>query len=463
MRRASPANRQGPDDTGMNAPAPRVFISYRRDDASGHAGRIYDAVAARFGDANVFMDVEMKPGIDFVERITQVVGACRALLVVMGSEWASPRSGETESRLADPNDVVRLEVAAGLRRPDVSVIPLLVSGARMPDPDSLPEDLHALARVNALELSDLRWRYDVGRLMSALDEALARPGATAPAAAAAAPRVSSTVRRRAAIAAALALAVVGGVVVLLSSGDTHEPRAPSTATGDSVSLSVAKPGDTPPPEHVDIRNSAGEQPTLTFDGTAGERIAPDIRNVTAPGSITIRDPADETILNAWEFAKEKPTVLLTEKCGTDAGCQPVTLKRSGTHEVIISGNGDDTGSLDLRLYEVARDIRKKISPERPVRVELGVGQAAEVRFTSGGDDGQIPMRLRDIELDGFVNVRDPAKGLALEDTEFSADQGDQEFRVNVSRTGPYTIYLRPNAADPSGGAVQLELGPPQGK
>ena len=48
---------------------------------------------------------------------------------------------------------------------------------------------------------------------------------------------------------------------------------------------------------VDIRNSAGEQPTLTFDGTAGERIAPDIRKMTAPGSITIVDPADEKILN----------------------------------------------------------------------------------------------------------------------------------------------------------------------
>ncbi len=185
--------------------------------------------------------------------------------------------------------------------------------------------------------------------------------------------------------------------------------------------------------------------------------------MTAPGSITIRDPADETILNAWEFAKEKPTVLLPEKCGTPAGCQPVTLKRSGTHEVIFRGNGDDTGSLDLRLYEVAQNVQKEISPTRPVRVELGVGQAAEVEFTSPGGSGQALLRLRDIELDGFVNVRDPGSGLVLENETFDANQGEAEFPLNVSRTGTYTIYIRPNAADPSGGAVRIELGPPQGK
>jgi hypothetical protein len=89
----------------MNAAAPRVFISYRRDDASGHAGRLYDAVAGRLGDANVFMDVEMEPGIDFVERITQVVGACRVLLVVIGP-WIRTRKAFGTVR-GKPSDTER--------------------------------------------------------------------------------------------------------------------------------------------------------------------------------------------------------------------------------------------------------------------------------------------------------------------------------------------------------------------
>jgi hypothetical protein len=152
-----------------------VFISYRREETAGHAGRLYDAIAARFGDDNVFMDVDLAPGIDFVEQITDAVGVCDVLLVVIGPSWATGSAAHGRARLEDPNDFVRLEVETALRRPDVTVIPLLVAGARMPDPSELPEDLRALSRRNALELSDLRWRYDIGRLVNTLAELLEKP------------------------------------------------------------------------------------------------------------------------------------------------------------------------------------------------------------------------------------------------------------------------------------------------
>ena len=47
----------------------KVFITYRREETAAHAGRLYDAMVARFGEDNVFMDVDMAPGVDFVERI----------------------------------------------------------------------------------------------------------------------------------------------------------------------------------------------------------------------------------------------------------------------------------------------------------------------------------------------------------------------------------------------------------
>lgn len=161
------------------ATAPTVFISYRREDSAGHAGRLYDALAARFGEDSVFMDVALGPGIDFVERITTVVGGCRSLLVVIGPDWAAPAPAGGSSRLHDPDDFVRLEVETALAREDVFVIPLLVAGARMPGPEQLPPSLRPLARRNALELSDLRWRYDVGRLGESLDGLVAARAAEA--------------------------------------------------------------------------------------------------------------------------------------------------------------------------------------------------------------------------------------------------------------------------------------------
>ena len=35
-----------------------IFISYRREDTAGYAGRLYDRLAAHFGPDRVFMDVE---------------------------------------------------------------------------------------------------------------------------------------------------------------------------------------------------------------------------------------------------------------------------------------------------------------------------------------------------------------------------------------------------------------------
>lgn len=226
----------------MNAAAPQVFISYRREETAGHAGRLYDAIAARFGDRNVFMDVDLAPGIDFVEQITETVGSCDVLLVVMGPRWATPSDGQGAPRLADPNDFVRLEVETALRRPNVKVIPLLVAGARMAAPDELPESVRALSRRNALELSDLRWRYDVGRLVSTLLELLEGPTGASEVAAPtptpeqpgppAPPPLARRTRRTflSAIAAALAVGVGAAVLALAGvfSGENDEGGADST-------------------------------------------------------------------------------------------------------------------------------------------------------------------------------------------------------------------------------------------
>jgi len=157
----------------------KVFICYRREESAPYAGRLYDAMIARFGEGNVFMDLDLAPGVDFVERITQVVSGCLALIVVIGPEWVTVEGEDGKRRIEDPADFVRLEVETGLGRSEVTPIPVLVDGARMPRRESLPSEIQPIARRNALELSEGRWGYDVGRLLDTLDELLPDGGVSA--------------------------------------------------------------------------------------------------------------------------------------------------------------------------------------------------------------------------------------------------------------------------------------------
>lgn len=165
--------------TPPQATSQKVFICYRREETAPYAGRIYDAMVARFGEGNVFMDVDMAPGVDFERQITEVVSGCVALLIVMGPDWAETTEDDGRRRLDNPGDFVRLEVETGLHRPEVTPIPVLVDGARMPRREDLPPEIRAIARRNAIELSDGRWSYDVGRLMETLNVLMpesTRPG-----------------------------------------------------------------------------------------------------------------------------------------------------------------------------------------------------------------------------------------------------------------------------------------------
>ena len=170
-----------------------IFISYRRDDSAPYAGRLYDRLTARFGKDQVFMDIDqIDPGEDFVEVIERKVGACDIAVVLIGKGWLNANDSQGKRRLDDPEDFVRLEVAAALRR-KVRVLPVLVGGAAMPTMPQLPKALAPLSRRNAFEISDTRFHTDVDRLIEALERAStsgdavasrAEPGALRPSAAA---------------------------------------------------------------------------------------------------------------------------------------------------------------------------------------------------------------------------------------------------------------------------------------
>lgn len=145
-----------------------IFISYRREDAEGQAGRLFDDLVSRFGEDSVFMDVTgIEPGRDFRRAIDEQVASCGVLLAVIGKSWLAAKDESGRRRLDDPLDFVRIETASALKR-DIPVIPVLVHGANMPRAEQLPPDVAELAYRNAVELTHARWDSDVEVLIRAL-------------------------------------------------------------------------------------------------------------------------------------------------------------------------------------------------------------------------------------------------------------------------------------------------------
>ena len=147
-----------------------LFINYRRKDASGYAGRLYDRLAKHFDRDQVFMDIDqIEPGEDFHEVIDKKLKSVQVAVVLIGRHWLDITDAAGKRRLDNPDDWVRLEIAALLER-NIRVIPVLVGDAVMPQSTELPECLKPLARRNAYEISDLRFHTDVDRLIQVLEK-----------------------------------------------------------------------------------------------------------------------------------------------------------------------------------------------------------------------------------------------------------------------------------------------------
>jgi TIR domain len=78
----------------------QIFISYRREDTSYPAGRLYDRLSAHFSQNQIFMDVDtIEPGIDFVKAIEESVGACDVLIAIIGKRWLMSSDEEGKRQL----------------------------------------------------------------------------------------------------------------------------------------------------------------------------------------------------------------------------------------------------------------------------------------------------------------------------------------------------------------------------
>jgi branched-chain amino acid transport system substrate-binding protein len=261
----------------QRAPAARIFICYRREGGSERAQRLHADLVRHFGPRAVFIDLDVPPGADVRQYITEQLSSCVVLLVVIGPDWLTVSDEHGTRRIDNELDYVRVEIATFARKPGFRIVPLLVKDTRMPTTRELPEDISTLANRNAMELSDgVRWEQDVQRLIKAI-EPIVRSRRVEPR-----PTLGDVIRRvlgrrpYATLCAAAVIAVAVAVGILLSDGHRGGARPPSQP---SVVATAPCVGGTAPhtPSLVIYSSLPSTDPPAS--GVAGAPGQPDLRTV----------------------------------------------------------------------------------------------------------------------------------------------------------------------------------------
>ena len=412
-----------------------IFVSYRRDDAEGEAGRLYDDLARAFGSDSVFIDVAgIAPGLDFRQAIDSNVAVCGVFLAVMGPRWIDIAAADGTRRLDNTSDFVRLEVASALAR-NIPVVPVLVRGAAMPAPEHLPESIRDLAFRNAVELSHSRWSFDTDQLLRALKVYVQPPSPELPAKPHAGPepaapppaRIPRLGRKQLALAAAALLLLLAAYPLYrtLSRPQTYPPADPS----------IKPPANQSVPTTGADENVAQIQQTLNAAASTPAKSTPS--PTTAPELPFRKGPplAPGDINGTWTSQAPSPT--------------------SFANKIVISGSGRYRtlyilGSCGNQGFEFT-------TPD----ADFVHGMLTYVHSCPNWGNGQSESKV-------YFTIYRAANGLFMhaesrpdKGASGSHTAGDEEVGYYDNASAPNYVPARPREQPPTAPKIPFADGPPQ--
>jgi TIR domain len=208
----------------------QVFLSYRRSDAGGDAGRLAETLASRIGHHRVVLDVTAPGGQSLGAAVDRVLERCDAVLAVIGPGWVRAAGPAGLRRLFQPDDYVHVELSRALRR-GIPVVAVLVSGIPLPAPADLPADLRGIVRRPPVTVRDESWHEDVATLLRRIGDIRAETADTRPV------RRSGASRRPVVVGAALVAVVAlvaGAAWAWRSRADDGSAASPTGITACPV-------------------------------------------------------------------------------------------------------------------------------------------------------------------------------------------------------------------------------------
>ena len=374
---------------------PNTFISYRRDDAAGYAGRLHEALEDRLGRDQIFRDVEtLQPGQDFVEAIESRLNECRVFLALIGREWLEARDSTGQRRLDQPHDYVRQEISRALSRRDVLVIPVLIEGASMPATEALPEDVRPLARKQAVHLRDDAWDHDVDRLASAI------AGARGTAARRATPSITPASPRRWIVAGG-AIAIVAALALFVLRRDVADAPGAVTPRTRAESKTGSKPPSRGQPYGIVIPPVAEvAHPSLIYTLLSASVIP--LGNGTSELRVRVRFSNEGRYdANAWDASFR--LVAGGNVLSPTSGLNEVAAGHSLTQGIVTFTIPADTGKAVLRVIEGDRVA------EIPLDLSLTNRPAADEKADAGDALSRaivrnVPGTPRQLVSDSGMNV-----------------------------------------------------------
>ena len=275
-----------------------IAISYRRQDSSPVAGRLYDRLQAEFGKGTVFMDFDSIPyGVDFREHIKTTLQRAKVVIAIIGPEWCGGRD-PSNRRIDDPTDFVRLEVASALEN-GIPIIPVLVNNTPMPEAKTLPAELEGLAFRNGLALdTGIDFHHHTDRLIAGIHRVVdPPPPPTPPPALPVTSQPQAPGRKLFPIVAGVALLAVLATVVgwyffvraprqVVTNQETVEParKLETSAAPASKVESTAK--QTQPEISQTAPSNAVAPPAATIPAVTTNTVSPPLNAPAPPASTT---------------------------------------------------------------------------------------------------------------------------------------------------------------------------------
>jgi pterin-4a-carbinolamine dehydratase len=141
----------------VERPKNLAFISYRRDDTRDWANLIADTLQRQFGAGTVFLDTDnIRLADQWSKKIENALEFATVVIPIIGPKWLflqNPDDGRR--RLDSEHDWVRREIEHALTE-EKELLPVTVSGARLPAANQLPPSIQELPSRQALRVAEKR-------------------------------------------------------------------------------------------------------------------------------------------------------------------------------------------------------------------------------------------------------------------------------------------------------------------